>query len=283
MNPTLNAARGGLSRGWIEFLATFRNLQELLFGYLLIPAVFLAMALYFFDGDVEGLGMGAVHMVAGIALMIAMLGVSSVAQVLATEREDGTLLRSRAVPYGMVEYAVGKTVHVFLISLISLALMVIPAVLLVDGIALQGAFGLFTLLWVCVLGLLSLAPLGAILGSLINNPKSGPAAAMLPMLALLVISGLYFPLEYLLGWLQVIALVFPLYWIGEGLRAALLPSEFTEAGLFGAPELALAAGVLTLWAVLGFLVAQRVLRRMARRESGSRVQAARERAMKRVY
>lgn len=283
MNPHLNAARVGLFRGWTEFLATFRSLQELLLGYLLIPVVFLVMALYFLDGDVEGLGVGAVHMVAGIALMIAMLGVSTVAQVLATEREDGTLLRSRAVPHGMVEYAVGKTLHVFLMSLIALALMVVPAMLFVDGVALQGAFGFFTLLWVCMLGLLSLAPLGAIFGSLINNPKNGPAAAMLPIVALVVISGLYFPLEYLPGWLQAIALIFPLHWIGEGLRAALIPSEFTEAGLFGASELALAAGVLVLWAVLGFFAAQRVLRRMARRESGSRVQAARERAMQRVY
>lgn len=46
MNPDLNAARIGLSRGWIEFLATFRTSQELLFGYLFFPAIFLAMALF---------------------------------------------------------------------------------------------------------------------------------------------------------------------------------------------------------------------------------------------
>lgn len=283
MNPNLNAARVGLSRGWTEFLATFRNAQELLLGYLLIPTLFLVMALYFFTEDMDDFGMGAIHMVAGTALMVAILGVTTVAQVLATEREDGTLLRSRAVPHGMVEYAVGKTVHVLLMALVCLALMVVPAALFVDGFALQGAVGLLTLLWVCVLGLLALAPLGAILGALTNNPKNGPGLAMLPIVGLVGISGVYFPVDILPVWLQVIAMVFPIYWIGDGLRAAVFPSELVEAGPFDAAQLLPAAGVLVLWAVLGFFVAQRVLRRMARRQSGSRVQAAREEAMKRAY
>lgn len=37
------------------------------------------------------------------------------------------------------------------------------------------------------------------------------------------------------------------------------------------------------WAVVGFLIAPWVLRAMARRESGSRVDRARERAMQRAY
>jgi ABC-2 type transport system permease protein len=41
-------------------------------------------------------------------------------------------------------------------------------------------------------------------------------------------------------------------------------------------------GVLAVWAVGGLLVAPVVLRRMARRESGSRVAERRERALRRV-
>ncbi len=284
MNPDLNAARIGLSRGWIEFLATFRNPQELLFGYLFFPAIFLAMALFFLDGDMDGgISVGAVHMAAGIALIIAILGVMSVAQVLATEREDGTLLRSRAVPHGMIEYTVGKIVHVLLVSLLSLTLMVIPAVLFVDGFTLAGPVALITLVWVCLLGLLALAPIGAILGALLSNPKTGVGLAMLPIMAILLISGIYFPLEYIPAWLQTIAMVFPVYWIGAGLRAAVFSEELLASGPFEAVQLPLVAGVLLLWAGLGFLLAQKVLRRMARRQSGSRVQAAQEEAMKRGY
>lgn len=222
-------------------------------------------------------------MVAGIALIVAVLGVMSVAQVLATEREDGTLLRSRAVPHGMIEYTVGKIVHVLLVSLLSLTLMVIPAVLFVDGFTLAGPVALINLVWVCLLGLLALAPIGAILGALLSNPKTGVGLAMLPIMAILLISGIYFPLEYIPAWLQTIAMVFPLHWIGAGLRAAAFSEELLASGPFEAVQLPLVAGVLLLWAGLGFLLAQKVLRRMARRQSGSRVQAAQEEAMKRGY
>lgn len=282
MNTKLNAAKAGFHRSRVEFAASFRNAQELLFGYLFFPFIFVIMAVFFLDRDMEGVNVGAVHMTAGIALLIGMLGLLTVAQVITTEREDGTLLRARAVPHGLFGYAIGKTLHILSMSIVALALMVIPAQLFVDGFAIQGLFGLFTLVWVCLLGLLALAPFGAILGSLINNPRNGVGVAMLPLMLLIGISGIYFPLELMPGWLQAIAVVFPLYWVGDGLRAAILPPELSE-GMFGAAQLPVAAGVLALWAVLGFLLAQRVLRRMAQRTSGSRVQAAREEAMKRAY
>lgn len=282
--PTANAARAGLSRGLIEFRASMSNAQEVVFGYLLLPVVFLAMTLFIGDdGGEGGVTPGMVIIFSGIVLMVAMLSMTTTAQVLATEREDGTLLRSRAVPHGMVGYAVGKIVHILLMSVLALVLMLVPALLFVDGVAVQGWTGALTLVWVCLLGLTALAPIGAVFGALINNPRMGVGLAMLPVMALLGISGIYFPLEVLPGWLQAVAMAFPVYWIGDGLRAALFPAEVLRAGDFGFAQLPLVAGVLALWTVLGFLVAQGVLRRMARRTSGSRVQAAREEAMKRAY
>lgn len=285
MNATLNAARLGLSRGRIEFLATFRSPQELLFGYLFFPALFVGMALLI-GNEVEdelGVGMGTVQMIGGMVMILAMAAIASVAQVLITEREDGTLLRSRSVPRGMIAYTVGKIVHIWLITVVSLALMVIPALLFLDGFAFQGVFGVITFLWILLFGLLALAPIGAIAGSLLNNPKSSVGIMILPILLLVMTSGIFFPLEVLPTWIQTVAYVFPLYWIGAGVRAAIIPAESLESGLFGAANLPVAAGVLALWALIGFLVAQRVLRTMARRQSGSRVQAAREEALKRAY
>lgn len=283
VGPRANAARAGLSRGLIEFRASMSNVQEVLFGYVMLPAMFLGMALFLGDDEGGGITSGMVIIFSGVVMMIAMLGVTTTAQVLATEREDGTLLRSRAVPHGMVGYAVGKTVHILLMMVFALSLMLVPALLFVDGVAAQGWTGVFTLVWVCLLGLAALASIGAIAGALITNPRVAVGLAMLPVMALVGISGIFFPLEILPGWLQAVAMFFPLYWIGEGLRAALFPAEVLAAGDFGIAQLPLVAGVLALWAVLGFLVAQRVLRRMARRTSGSRVQAAREEAMKRAY
>lgn len=284
MNPQSNAVRAGISRSWIEFRASFTNPQEVVVGYMMMPVIFLGLGLIIGDGSDEmGVDFSAAMLVGGVSLVIAINGVATVAQVLATEREDGTLLRAKSTPYGMTGYVVAKVGHIVMMSAFSLLLLLVPAVFLFDGFSPQGIFGVVTLVWVCLLGLLALAPVGAILGSLITSPKNGVGLAMLPVIILFMISGVNIPLEFMPGWVQVIALIFPIYWVGHGVRAAVFPPEATDLELFGVWQLPLAAGVLALWALVGFLIARPLLRRMARRTSGSRVQAAREEAAKRAY
>jgi ABC-2 type transport system permease protein len=108
------------------------------------------------------------------------------------------------------------------------------------------------------------------------------AIAMLPFAGLATISGIFYPITHMPGWLQGIGQVFPLYWLGLGMRAALLPSNLAAVEIGGSWRLPLVFLVLVLWAVAGLVTAPWVLRRMARRESGSRVAARRERAMLRT-
>jgi ABC-2 type transport system permease protein len=78
---------------------------------------------------------------------------------------------------------------------------------------------------------------------------------------------------------QAVAQVFPLYWFGLGMRSAFLPDEAAAVEIGGSwrtPETLL---VLAAWAVVGWIVTPIVLRRMARRQSGSDVEAAREAAL----
>lgn len=282
MNADLNAVRAGLSRGWIEFLLSFRNGQEL-FGYLYMPILFVGMAITF---DTVGLGdgepVGAIVLSGGAAFFLVMLGVTTVCQVLANEREDGTLLRAKAVPRGLLGYTVAKSVHVATMSLTAMALIVVPGLLFVEDFGFQDWTDLVTLLWVCVLGMLALAPIGAILGSFITNPRVGLTLAMLPTIAIIMVSGLVLPFEFMPGWVQALGQTLPVYWLGLGVRSAMLPEAHAALELAGSWQLPQVAGVLAVWALGGLVVAQWVLRRMARRESGSRVQAAREEAMKRA-
>jgi ABC-2 type transport system permease protein len=73
-----------------------------------------------------------------------------------------------------------------------------------------------------------------------------------------------------------------MYWLGLGMRSALLPDSavVVEIGQSWRPWATL--GVLAAWAVIGLVLAPILLRRMARRESGSSVAARRERALQRV-
>jgi ABC-2 type transport system permease protein len=81
------------------------------------------------------------------------------------------------------------------------------------------------------------------------------------------------------GWVQVVAQLFPLYWLGLGMRSAFLPDTAAALEIDGSWRTGWTVLALSLWAVAGLAIAPVVLRRMARRQSGSQVEAAREQAL----
>jgi ABC-2 type transport system permease protein len=105
---------------------------------------------------------------------------------------------------------------------------------------------------------------------------------MLPSLGLAAISGIFYPISSLPQWAQGIAQVFPMYWMGLGMRSALLPGSAVVVEIGQSWRHLETLGVLAVWAVIGLALAPIVLRRMARRESGSSVAARREKALQRV-
>jgi ABC-2 type transport system permease protein len=134
---------------------------------------------------------------------------------------------------------------------------------------------------VLLLGLLATLPIGAILGSAFPSARA-QGLVQLPVLAMIAISGIFYPLSALPGWLQVVAQVSPIYWLGLGTRSALLPETTVVVEVGESWRHLETAAVLGAWAVLGLLVAPILLRRMARRESGSSVATRREKALQRV-
>jgi ABC-2 type transport system permease protein len=212
-----------------------------------------------------------------IGMNIAVGGVTGVTALLAIDREDGTLLRAKATPGGMSAYVIGKIVLTAATVLLGLVLMLIVGLFAFPGLHVT-AIGWLTLVWVTALGLLATIPLGILLGSLIADPRF-VGAIVLPFAGLAAISGIFYPITHLPGWLQAIGQVFPVYWLGLGMRAALLPSALQSVELDGSWRLGYVLLALCGWAALGLLAAPPVLRRMAQRESGSKVMARRERAM----
>ena len=68
---------------------------------------------------------------------------------------------------------------------------------------------------------------------------------------------------------------FPFYWLGLGARSAMLPAEMAAAEIGDSWRTVEMFAVLGVWAVIGMLLAPILLRRMARRQSGSTVAAVR--------
>lgn len=282
MNATLYAARAGLARGWIELRQTFTNAQDL-WNYLFFPVILLVVMLFMRGSTVPGtsfsLGSRTLPSVLGMSLVFG--GLVTTAAILTIEREDGTLLRAKAVPNGMLGYLVGKVVLVSGMGLVSLAIQLVPGLLLLDGLAVGSVSAWVTLAWVVLLGMVATMPFGAVFGSLLSSPRN-LGLIMVPLMGLIAISGIFYPISGFPGWLQGLAQVFPLYWLGLGMRSALLPGELAAVEIGGSWRQLETLGVLGAWAVAGLVVAPVVLRRMARRESGSTVEARRTKAMQRV-
>lgn len=282
MNATLVTFRTGIARGWTEFKHTFGNFQDL-FGYLFPAVLLLVVMLFMRNATVPGTGfsLGARTLPSSLGMGIAFGGLVNLAQQLLTEREDGTLLRAKATPNGMLGYLVGKITLVSAMMLISLTLQLVPGLFVLDGLHIDSVGAWLTLLWVVVLGLIATLPLGAIVGSLFENPRNF-GLVMLPFMGLIATSGIFYPINNFPVWLQWIGQAFPVYWLGLGMRSALLPDAMSAVEIGGSWRHLETLGVLGAWAVAGLVLAPIVLRRMARRESGSRVAERRERAMQRV-
>ncbi len=154
-----------------------------------------------------------------------------------------------------------------------------PSFLLFDDLMARGAAGWLTVAWVLVLGLLATMPIGMVIGALVPSTQKVGTWGMLPIVVMGGISGILFPIQQLWGWLQVVAQIFPMYWFGLGMRSAFLPDSAAAVEVGGGwrtPETVLVLGA---WAIAGMIVTPIVLRRMARRQSASQVEAARQAAL----
>jgi ABC-2 type transport system permease protein len=284
VNATRHAIGLGLRRGWTEFLLSLRSAQDQ--GFYLFTAVGTLVFLWFNrDNELDGTGLmyPTYALPSILAALLAFGVIIGPAFALAMEREDGTLLRHKSLPHGMQGYVTGQLAFHSLSLIPSLLTILVPSFLLFDDLMHRGAAGWLTVVWVVALGLLATLPLGMILGSVVPSTQKVGTWGMLPVMLLTAISGIFFPIQALWGWVQVVAQIFPTYWIGLGLRSAFLPDAAAGVEIGDSWRTGLTVLVLAAWAVFGALVTPRVLRRMARRQSGSQVEAARDASLQWVH
>jgi len=216
-----------------------------------------------------------------VGMNVVFLGMLGAAAFLAMDREDGTLLRAKVTPNGMEGYLVAKIMYAAASALLGLAIPLVYGVLVFNGLAVGGVGSWLTLAWVVGLGLLATLPLGLVIGALI--PSSRSANLMTPVMSgLVAISGVFYPITHLPHWLQPIGQLFPMYWVALGARSALLPPAMAAVEIGHSWRHPQTAAVLAIWAIAGLAFAPWALRRMARRQSGSRVAAARDKHLQRV-
>jgi ABC-2 type transport system permease protein len=281
MNPELVAARAGLSRGWIEFRQTLTTPGDLA-SIVFMTGGFLAVMIWTRHTTLPGtrFSLGTAMLASVLGLNIGTYGIIRMGDLLVIEREDGTLLRAKAIPNGMLGYLIGKVVNISAQIVFAVAITLLIGAVLFTGLALGSPGRWLTLVWVLALGLLATLPLGAMLGSLFTSTRSAGGPMLLLLAGLAAISGIFYPITHLPVLLQWIGQVLPMYWLGLGMRSALLPHSLAAVEIGHSWRHLATFGVLAAWSVAGLVLAPVVLRRMARRESGSAVAARHEKVMR---
>lgn len=251
----------GLRRGGVEVRAWFRNRAAVVFAMALPVLMMLLFGSLFkmnFDGSRTSMKDLIVAGVLASGVMSAAFG--SLAFGIVMDREDGTLRRLMGTPFTLTSYFLSKTILV-----ITLALTQSVLVLGVGAIA----FGfhpptspgkLLTLGWVFLLGVVANSFLGIGIGSLMANGRSAGAVVQFPFILLQFISGVYYTFGSLPKGLQYVGALFPLKWMAQGFRSALLPDSWAALEPAHSWEHLKIALVLGAWTVVGFglcLLAQR--------------------------
>jgi ABC-2 type transport system permease protein len=276
------ALRTGVVRGWIQ-LRNMLTTPDGVYETLIWNGIPLLILILNRNATAPGtsLPLATVAMPGFLGLMVVSAAMS-VAYYLSLEREDGTLLRAKATPNGMTGYVAGLITMTSLETMLGLLFVLIPSLFLFDGLVIAGLGRGLTLLWVLALGLLATVPLGFVIGSVVRSARAVGGIGLMVIGGLATISGIFIPLQQFPGWVQGAAQALPAYWVGMGMRSVFLPDAAVAWELTGSWRHLEAVGVLGAWAVVNLALAPVMLRRMARRESGSSVEIRRQKALQRV-
>ncbi len=260
-SPARAFVSAAIARSHVEILQFFRSSEAVVFTVAL-PLVLLALLASIFSGFVHGTTVrySQVYTAGLLAGGLASTSFLSLAVSIATERENGALKRLAGTPMPRTAYFVGKAVLVLLLCSMEAA-----ALLIFGHFAYNVAFPgtlerWWTFIWVTFLGATALALLGIAMSSLPRSSRSAAPVANLPLLVLEFISGVFVPFTSLSHGLYNFAGLFPLKWIAEGYRSALLPSYFQvvePSHVWDRGEMAL---VMAVWVVIGLVVSSRTFR-----------------------
>ncbi|MFI1971861.1 hypothetical protein BLA24_06570 [Streptomyces cinnamoneus] len=262
------ALRIGLARGRVELLGIVREPMALFFT-LCFPLFMMLMMGNVFQGDVADTGVPARQpLVAGmIGMGVMSSSFLSLAIGMAQDQSEGTLKRLWGTPAPYASYFIGKIVQVLVAVVLQTTVLLTVGVAAFDVRPPDTAGKWATLAWVVLLGTVACSMLGLLVGSLVRSGRAAPTVATAPFIVLQFISGVYFTLTSMPAWIQTAGALFPLKWVCQGIRSALLPDAFLAAEPAGSWEHAHTAMVLGAWTLAGFAAAVVAVRWQRRRDA----------------
>lgn len=225
-----------------------------LFFTFAFPMLFLVVfGLIFSNQTVEESGKPYINYIAPGVLSwgVANAAVFGVGFVLMQWRRDDILRLIRMTPTPLSAVLASRYVLALAIGVVQAVLFVAVAVLPVFGLSLAASWPLA--LPVLIFGITAFLALGVIVGSFAKTPEAVAAVANCLMVPMAFLSGSFFPLDAMPGWMQRLSQVLPLRYLNDGVSGAL-------TGDAGFADIALACGGITVFAVVFGVIAVRTFR-----------------------
>jgi len=256
----MNTFKIGISRGNLEIRQFLRQRESVVFT-LLFPVLLLLIFGSVFKNTISPGVTFSQYFVAGmIASGLINTGFQQLAIMIPLERDDGTLKRLRGTPMPPASYFIGKILAVLASMFVQILLLLLVGTL-IFGVHLPTDIGHWiTFTWVTLLGITGSTLLGIAFSSV---PRSGRGASAMVTPIVLVLqftSGVFFIFKDLPSWMQNVASIFPLKWLTQGMRSVFLPNDFASQEVAKSWQHGQVALMLSLWIVIGLLLALKTFR-----------------------
>ena len=160
-----------------------------------------------------------------IAMSVMTSSLSGAVTMNAELRQKGVIRKLSTTPITRTDWILSNILYQFILAVMStIAILVVSYAVFAVRLQINAWLLVFTVLAVFAFG-----GIGMILTRVAKEAESAAAAADVIMFPMMFLSGSFFPLEMMPGFLQTIARILPLYYVNEGLRAAMVSVDNVAA------------------------------------------------------
>jgi ABC-2 type transport system permease protein len=153
-----------------------------------------------------------------IAMTVMTSSLSGAVNVNAELRQKGVIRKLSTTPITRTDWILSNILYQFILAVLSTIAILLVSYAVFNVILQINAW----LLVLIVLEVFAFAGIGMILTRVAKEAESAVAAANVIMFPMMFLSGSFFPLEMMPGFLQTFARMLPLYYVNEGLRASMV-------------------------------------------------------------
>jgi ABC-2 type transport system permease protein len=160
-----------------------------------------------------------------IGMTIMTSGVYGAIAVNTRYRKNGILRKVATTPMTKAEWVISKVSYQIFLAFLSMAALLTVA-MLAYGVRIHLNALVFLLI---ITGSMTFSGLGMIVARFVKDEEAAESAGAAINFPMMFLSGIFFPLEMMPSYLQAIGKVMPLYYLGEGLRDAMISVDMTAA------------------------------------------------------